>query len=100
MSGEWSPEDLIEEDAPIDQVALPMSITQEAEEDRLRKRFGREALPDRTAAHDKVVLGRSGGATGPRPMRRWGVTLFVVLLLVGAAVLAFFYLESQGLAHL
>ena len=71
----------------IGQVVLPRSITQEAEEDSLKRRFGSESLPDITGKAPILQVAQSVGEAGPDRARRGmkvGLVLFL-LLLAGAA---------------
>lgn len=79
---------------PSGPVVLPQSITQEAEDERLRKRFGVEQLPEIDKLHSSVRVTTSEGAFGPDRKRMGLKILFVLfaLLIVGAGA----YLHQQG----
>jgi hypothetical protein len=77
-------------------VVLPQSITQEAEKDSLKKRFGTEGLPDFTARDDRVQLRESAGAHGPdRYVRRRVLVVLVLLLLAAGAGAAYVYTQPE-----
>jgi hypothetical protein len=78
-------------DAPA-MVALPRSITQENEEADLKKRLNRDELIEinKRNALVKVV----GGVSGPSPLRRRSLALWVVVLLF-ALLLAAAFLEAK-----
>ncbi len=65
-------------------MVLPQSITQEAEDESFRRRFGTEEAIDFERRHNNVHLMQSGGASGP-DIRRRGAAVLVVLLLLAAA---------------
>lgn len=80
---------------PLGPVVLPQSITQEAEDERLKKRFGVEYLPEVDKRHNLVGLTQSEGASGPDRARR-GAKVFLLLLLLGLAG-AGYVAYSQGM---
>ena len=98
-SGE-SEEDLKDVVVPLAGVALPQSITQEEENDRLKERFGVESLPDRVQTHTKVQLHQSAGAGGPDRARKSMVLIALLILLIGGGVLAYFAYQKGGLDQL
>ncbi|MDC3378990.1 hypothetical protein OAX78_01750 [Planctomycetota bacterium] len=95
-SGESSAElDPVQED-PITSVALPKSITQEAEENRFRDRFGVEGATMGKQQHGNVVLNSSAGTTGPDRMGGGGKTaIAVLLLLIGAAAVGWWLYQNK-----
>jgi len=77
-------------------VVLPQSITQEAEGDSLRKRFGTEGLPEFRAHDDRVQLHESAGAHGPdRYVRRRVIYVMLLLLLAAAAGADYVYTQPE-----
>ena len=83
------------DDRPIGALALPQSITQEAEDERLRKRFGVEQLPNLDKVHSLVGLTTSEGADGPDRARR-GLKIFL-LLVIQALAGGGYFAWSEGL---
>ena len=80
---------------PLGPVVLPRSITQEAEEERLKERFGVDHLPEVQEVNSLVRMTESQGTLGPdRARRRMMLVLLVVLLLVAGAA---FVLHKQGM---
>ncbi len=66
---------------------LPQSITQEAEDENFKKRFGTEEVIDFEKRHGAVHLMQSAGATGP-DIKRKGAALLLFLLLLAAGAYA------------
>ncbi|MGE0707611.1 MAG: hypothetical protein AB7N76_08085 [Planctomycetota bacterium] len=83
------------DEMPITNVVLPQSITQEEEEEDLKRAFGVDSLPSIDRQHGRVKLAQSQGATGP-DRRRAGLKLLLVLALIALAAGAF-YAWKQGL---
>jgi hypothetical protein len=76
-------------------VLLPRSITQEAEEERLKERFGVDHLPTVKEVNSLVRLQESQGAQGP-DRRRGKLLMFIVVVLLLAAGGAY-YAHTQGM---
>ena len=79
------------DEAPITSVALPKSITQEAEENKFRDRFGVEGATMGKQRHGNVVLNSSGGTSGP-DRARTGMKITLVLVVLGGLAAAGFWL--------
>lgn len=87
-----SSEDLEDDEAPIEQVVLPQSITQEAEDEQFYLRFGAERSADLRGVSKKVVLAQSAGAGGPdRYIRRRRILIAFVVLLAAVGGAAYLY---------
>jgi len=76
-----------EDDAPLGAVILPKSMTQEAEGENFKKRFGVEQAVDLTQRHGKVQLTDSMGALGP-DIKKKGLAALLFLLLVAVVAYA------------
>ncbi|MBX3466168.1 MAG: hypothetical protein KF878_04620 [Planctomycetes bacterium] len=94
--GKANPEaDAEEREGPLGAVLLPRSITQEAEEERLKERFGVDHLPETQAVNSLVRMTESQGTLGPDRSRR-RLLLLVLVLLAGAAG-ALYFAHERGL---
>lgn len=74
---------------------LPRSITQEAEEERLKGRFGVDQLPEVQEVNSLVRMTESQGTLGPDRTRRRAKVVVLLLLVAIAGGLA--YAHSRGL---
>ncbi|MEZ0230008.1 MAG: hypothetical protein ACAI25_15395, partial [Planctomycetota bacterium] len=75
-----------EDDAPIMNVALPRSITQEQEQEDLKARLGRDELIDIDKRNALVKVKET--AAGPTPGRRRSSGLWLLVLVALIAVAA------------
>lgn len=78
--------DVAEDDRPLGPVVLPRSITQEAEEESLKGRFGVERLPEVTQRNTLVTVADSAGQSGPERTAGGKLRLVLVLVVVVAVV--------------
>lgn len=78
----------VDEEAPLGQVVLPRSITQEAEEDSLKRRFNTDFVPDVTGKAPILQVAQSAGEGGPVRMGRQRRLALLFLLIVAAAAAA------------
>lgn len=78
----------VEEDGerPLGPVVLPRSITQEAEEESLKGRFGVEKLPEVGQRNTLVTVADSAGQSGPERTAGGKLRLVLVLVVVVAVV--------------
>ncbi|MCO5171074.1 MAG: hypothetical protein M9894_32520 [Planctomycetes bacterium] len=93
--GKANPDEAEEREAPLGAVLLPRSITQEAEEERLKERFGVDHLPEVQAVNSLVRMTESQGTLGPDRARRR--LIIVVLLLLAAAAGGAAFAHQRGL---
>lgn len=78
--------DVSEDDRPLGPVVLPRSITQEAEEESLKGRFGVEKLPEVAQRNTLVTVADSAGQSGPERTAGGKLRLVLVLVVVVAVV--------------
>lgn len=76
-------------------MVLPRSITQEAEEERLKGRFGVDRLPEVQEVNSLVRMTESQGTLGPDRSR--GKLAVVLVLVVVAVAAGLAYAHKQGL---
>lgn len=93
--GRANPDAVTDEDGPMGPVVLPRSITQEAEEERLKERFGVDHLPEVQEVNSLVRMTESQGTLGPDRARRRLMIVVLLVLLVGGA--AGYYAYKQGM---
>lgn len=74
---------------------LPRSITQEAEEERLKGRFGVDHLPAVKEVNSLVRMTESQGTHGPD--RRRGKLVMIVLVLLLLVAGGAYYAHTQGM---
>ena len=96
-SSDSADEDDSSGEIPLSHVVLPQSITQEAEEDSLRRRFDTEHLPTLSPLDDRVQLRESAGARGPDRYRRRRLIVFMVFLLIAAGLGAAYVYQNPEL---
>lgn len=83
-----------DEQAPLGQVVLPRSITQEQEEESLKSRFGVENVPDITHKAPILQLSQSIGEGGPSRTGAKGKLALLLLLFLGGALAAAWWLAG------
>ena len=91
------PEKAVEEsEEALEEVALPQSITQEAEASSLRKRFGRDLESPLFQRDERVRLHRSVGTEGPVVTGGKKTWLVITVVLLLATLGGFLFMTPQG----